>query len=99
MTYFSGDTAAMAAYAAKTRAIGEEINAQVQSSIGAVQGLSSSWKGKASRTYEGTEILRQDKWGRNTDNVNHMSDNITQVHVNYSDVDNEWSNAIGSVIN
>lgn len=99
MSYFSGDIASMAAYAAKTRAIGEDINAQVHSSLGAIKGLSSSWKGKASRTYEGTEIVRQDNWGRNTENVDLMSDKITQVHVNYDDVDNEWSNAIGSVIN
>ncbi|MFI5564046.1 MULTISPECIES: hypothetical protein [Amycolatopsis] len=99
MTFFSGDTAAMAAYAAKTRAIGEDINAQVQSSLSAVQGYSASWKGKASRMSEAGEITRQGNWGRNTENVDVMSDKITQVHVNYDDVDNEWSNAIGSVIN
>lgn len=93
-----GETAAMAAYAAKTRAIGEDINAQLQSSLSSVQGYSASWKGQAGRMSEAGEITRHESWGRNTQNVDLMSDKITQVHVNYDDVDNEWGNAIGSVI-
>jgi len=93
-----GATPEMASFGLKTRAIGEDINAQVQSSLSSIQGLSSGWHGQASKAFEGVEISRQGNWGTNTQRIDVMADNITQVATRYSDADDSGTTAISQVI-
>ncbi|WP_167369669.1 WXG100 family type VII secretion target [Amycolatopsis orientalis] len=93
-----GATPEMSSFGLKTRSIGEEINAQVQSSLSSIQGLSSGWNGQASKAFEGVEFNRQGSWTTNTQNIDTMADGITQAAVRYSDVDDQGNTVISQVI-
>lgn len=93
-----GDTPEMSSFGLKTRAIGEDINAQMQSSLSNVQGLSAGWNGQASRSFEGVEFLRKGNWDKNTQSIDTMADGITQTANRYSDSDEQASTVISQVI-
>ncbi len=93
-----GATPEMSSFGLKTRSIGEEINAQVQSSLSSIQGLSGGWNGQANRAFEGVEINRQGSWTSNTQNIDTMADGIVQTAGRYSDVDDQATTAISQVI-
>ena len=93
-----GATPEMASLGLKTRGIGEDITAQLQSSLSNVESQCAGWHGQASKAFESVEFLRKGNWGKNTQNIDTMADAITKTAHHYSNEDDRARTIISEII-